>query len=165
MTLALEIGGVLIGFLGVAALLGTQLDRVTAIRLAALMVPAVLAMSLATASLWPTWQLLIKETGRDSKLSPDEAALAGGTAARVPVGFLSWAAGQIPSSSTFFLQGRRSPVLWATYQLMPRREVSTPGGADWVILYASTVQALGAARAYFEPPTWFVPGFGIARRR
>jgi hypothetical protein len=150
---------------GLAVLLGRHMPERQARALAAATVPSLLAAVLAAAAFWPAVSKLFNDAQRNSHITRLHGAIAGGIAAHARTDFLLWAQSQIPGRASFYFLGPPHWALWVTYQLTPRLAVSSPGQAQWVVLYDEPLSALGsnANQRFEEIP--FAPGFGVARRR
>ncbi len=143
----------------------TQSSAREAFGIAAVGVPAVLATVVAVISFWPDNSGMVSETRQDSRLTGNQAAVAGSITAGARADFFSWVSKRLPANATFYLIDYPEVSLWATYQLTPRRSVMSIDDAQWLVLYGVSPTAAGQGRLLFGPELTYAPGFGIARRR
>jgi hypothetical protein len=165
MALALQLAGVLGSMWLVATALRGLVSGSLSSALALMIVPAVLATVVVANGLWPTLRSLALDARHDAALTRAQAAAAGSSALGANAAFLSWVADQLPEHATYFLIEGPNVTLWATFQLLPRRSVSSLRDAQWLVFYGQPSTAAGAARPFFGRERIYARGLGIAPRR
>lgn len=132
---------------------------------------AAVAAALLGNGLWSTARGFVKDRDQASRLTPQQAADAGGAALGLNLSFIGWAYERLRPGDSFYMMPAGSGIdpatyQWVSYKLLPHLHTATPEKADVLVFYNDDPSKDAKYdRRRFGPPTQFAKGFAIARRR
>lgn len=146
--LALLVVGAVIGLL-VLTLVRGPTERELRARLPAALLAGFVSLTVAGAP-FIVWRVFedIRET---APVTPDHARFVGAETKLIDGELVERLAELIPRDATYYVavapdayvEIRESLAHWAGYALVPRRQTSSPRGAEWIVTWGATPEQLG----------------------